>query len=89
MGVLDIIRLELQPNPTAESTVAVFSFSKAYTERYIELQDITGRVLRRTRIDISAGSLEIDMQQYGAGLYIVRMVGDGKVLKQQKLSLTR
>lgn len=74
--------LTLFPNPTTERV----SISTSAPIETIELCDIQGRVLNKWKVDCS--QKVIDLTPFAAGIYVIRVVCDGKT-SQQRLVIIR
>jgi len=76
------ISVNLYPNPAN----SVFSISSDETIEYIEISDLTGRLVYKQRA--GATSLEVNTQALPTGLYLVRIAA-GKGLATRKLQIVQ
>ncbi|OJW84505.1 MAG: hypothetical protein BGO69_10960 [Bacteroidetes bacterium 46-16] len=84
-----LAELMVVPNPAQNSTRVDYRYSVAGANRYLELYDMTGRLIARHAAEADAGSWQIDLSHYAAGMYIVLLRQEGRVLLQSKLSILR
>jgi PKD repeat protein len=83
--------LKLSPNPATYKTTISFSYTGRIDDhlRTIDVYDLTGRLIERMKVTEPSGSRILDMSKYPASLYLVIMKEDGKVIMQEKLTITR
>lgn len=81
--------LTLLPNPAQNSVRLRYAFEKEANDMRVELFDMHGNRLKAVQTEASEGVLEWEMSPYAAGVYLVVLRQDGKIIRQAKLSLTK
>jgi hypothetical protein len=81
--------LQIVPNPANNSTNVYYDFAGEGTSKYIEVYDISGRLINRHEVSDEKGKWLIPLDSYTAGLYVIVMREDGRALLQSKLSVVR
>jgi PKD repeat protein len=80
--------MKLAPNPAA-SQVKVFYNVSSNSQTQIEFTDMTGKKLHAVSTQSNNGMTEIDIQQFAAGTYLVRLLTEGRTVQVQRLVVTR
>lgn len=70
--------LQLYPNPVTKNTLTLEADAVSFTTAQIELVSIQGQSLYGETIDTSTGKMrhQVDMSQWPAGIYIVKIQGN-------------
>ncbi|MBS1583989.1 MAG: T9SS type A sorting domain-containing protein [Bacteroidetes bacterium] len=84
-----LAQMAVVPNPAQDQTRVDYVYSEAGSNRYLEMYDVTGRLMARHAVYENSGSWEINLSSYAAGMYVVVLRENGKVLLQSKLSVVR
>jgi PKD repeat protein len=84
-----IAMLNLVPNPAQNSTRIDYTLDGKETNGAIEVYDMMGRLVNSYSITNNAGSWQLSLADYPAGVYLVSLKENGIVIKQSKLSVTR
>jgi alpha-tubulin suppressor-like RCC1 family protein len=75
--------LNVYPNPAKESVTLNYNLATANAQ--IEIYDLSGRSVSKNELSSSTGELQINTSSYQAGIYIVVVKQDNKVIQQEKL----
>jgi alpha-tubulin suppressor-like RCC1 family protein len=75
--------LSVYPNPAKESVTLNYNLATPNAE--IEIYDLSGRSVSKNELSSSTGELQINTSSYQAGIYIVVVKQDNKVIQQEKL----
>jgi len=72
------------PNPTSGLTNLHFS-SHVNTEVYILVSDISGKMLRKSTLQVRKGAIEyaLDLSEFQSGTYIISVKTDGQVISSE------
>jgi PKD repeat protein len=81
--------LQIIPNPARDNVSIAYTFDSQAKEMQLELYDLTGRRVKSVNINQARGVQDWNFNEMPAGLYIVLMRQDGKVVHQSKLSVTK
>ncbi|MBW7914459.1 MAG: T9SS type A sorting domain-containing protein, partial [Taibaiella sp.] len=84
-----LVGMNIVPNPAKQNARIDYVFNEQSTLRYIEVYDITGRILSRHKAEEVNGSWHLSLEQYTSGIYQVVLKQDGKVLLQSRMSVVR
>ncbi|OJW84161.1 MAG: hypothetical protein BGO69_11865 [Bacteroidetes bacterium 46-16] len=84
-----LAQMTIIPNPAQNDTRVDYTFSEAGGNRYLEMYDMTGRLMDKMMVTENKGSWNLDLNRYAAGMYVVIVRQDGRVLLQSKLSIVR
>ena len=77
------------PNPASGSVTVSYDYGTGdYMGRSLEVYDMMGRKVAATTPGEVHGNWILDMTNWTAGVYIVRMEADGKTLQTQRLVIT-
>jgi hypothetical protein len=75
------------PNPAKdETTISLSGISK---DMILEVTDITGRILLSTEVEANSTQVQISTSNLQSGIYIYRLVSEGKTIGTRKLSIHR
>ncbi len=83
--ILTSTLFKLYPNPTNGVTHLYFTSDAIYTNAEVVVFDITGKIILTQKLDMNSAAQTIQTQGFTAGLYLVNLVVDGKVIDKQKL----
>jgi len=81
--------LRIVPNPANTSAAIQYSYTGDGGNRYLEVYDMTGRLVSRYRVVAASGSWQLSLDNYASGLYEVIMRQDNKILLYNKLSVIK
>lgn len=81
--------LLVTPNPATESVSFIYRYAAGSKDRRIEVRDMLGRILYRTRPEGDSGRAELSLSSYASGMYQVVLYRDGEAVAHQKLSVTK
>jgi hypothetical protein len=81
--------LTLIPNPAQNSTRIDYVVGGNGTNGTVEVVEMTGRLMGRYEVASPAGSLQLPLDNYAAGVYLVVLRENGKIVQQSKLSVIR
>ncbi|MBL7717766.1 MAG: PKD domain-containing protein [Flavipsychrobacter sp.] len=87
-AIADGARMLLVPNPAGNSTRVDYSFADGRT-RQVELYDLAGRRLALYEVKDATGSVQLQLEHYASGMYMVLIRENGKLLLQSKLSVIK
>ena len=79
----DLIDLTLYPNPTTGIVTVRLSPETCTLNPEIQVFDIYGRRLQN--MTVAGETTQIDLSQYATGIYLVKLVNDGKVVATGKV----
>ena len=75
------------PNPAKdETTIGLSGISR---DMILEVTDITGRILFSTKVEANSDQVQISTSNLQSGIYIYRLVSEGKTIGTRKLSIHR
>lgn len=80
--------LILAPNPADHSTKVLYEYQNTTRSHRISVYDVTGRLVADQPVAEGKGAINLDLREFGAGVYMVVMKEDGKVLVHQRLVVT-
>jgi PKD repeat protein len=80
--------LQLVPNPARDQVTVVFQFAGHGGNKTIEMYDMIGRKLQTHVVTDEKGRIVLPLDRVAAGMYQIVMRQDGKVMQQEKLSVT-
>lgn len=73
--------LQVFPNPAGEQLNVRYEFGETVDALHVQLMDALGRSLRHARLNaVQAGTLEMNLANIPAGLYMLRVSADGAVV---------
>ena len=76
------------PNPTSgEVTISYNYGADTYLERSITIYDEMGRKMQYSIPQDVQGNWNLNTNDWSAGIYIIRMEGDGKALQLQRMAV--
>jgi hypothetical protein len=75
--------ISLYPNPTQDSVTLTYDLVEDNALLYV--YDVTGRLMTEKNIDSKKGEINMDTSTYEAGIYIVVLKQNNKIINQQKL----
>jgi len=81
--------LKVYPNPAQEYFVLDYEVQERYNELRIDIVDAIGKLVFAKKLIKQKNQELIDLRSYKPGYYIVSLVGNGKVVESQKLSITK
>lgn len=82
-GTNDFKSCMLYPNPASGSVQLQYDLGVANAT--VELYELTGRLLTQQTLKTAQGTVGIDISSYSAGMYIVVVRSENKIVYQQKL----
>lgn len=81
---------KLYPNPAYSQVIIAYDVSdKDYRLLKTEIYNIQGKLVMEKILDVKALQARIDLHHLSPGKYFVRLVGDGRILGTEKLSIGR
>jgi len=83
----DAPTLKIIPNPAGSNATIAYSYSGTGTQRYIEVYDITGRLISRYEVVNASGEWKLSLANYLPGVYQVIMRQDNRILLNSKLAV--
>lgn len=81
--------LKVYPNPAKEYFALDYNIQDTYREVRIEIVNAIGKLVYSDLLQKQKDQELIDVQTYKPGFYIVNLIGDGRVIETQKLSITK
>lgn len=84
---LDPVYFSVYPNPFEDNTAVSFNVNIA-GEYWLEISDITGRVVQDYKLNGNKGILDIYLKNLPAGIYIFQLKANNTVLKSVKAAKT-
>ncbi|MGC4059274.1 MAG: T9SS type A sorting domain-containing protein [Chitinophagaceae bacterium] len=81
-------KLILAPNPAQDMVRVDYGFVGESVHRFVEVYDMTGKLVSRTGVQEATGTLTLQLDQLSSGLYQVILRQDNKVSLRSKLSVT-
>ncbi len=80
--------VRLYPNPTEGTVFVEYELDSPLQTFDIQVVDILGKVLLSQKdLDTKSGKINLDLSEMPKGVYLIRLMGDGKVGKTLKLVL--
>lgn len=83
------VELTIAPNPARNSAEISYEWLSPGSNRYIEVYDITGKLVERTDAPEDKGSWLLPLDKYMPGVYQVVLKQDGNVLLHGRLSVVK
>ena len=86
--VNDILHIDIPEHLRSETSNAVFNLSTVYHQwgsAVLEVFDLFGRKVYSNEVFQSAGDLDIDVTGWGKGMYVARLVYNGKTVSTAKV----
>jgi hypothetical protein len=77
----DNIELHLFPNPASDMLTIEFKGIN-YSDGFVELYDVSGKLIRSVAIPEGRESLEVNVADMPAGTYLVKLSGEDKMLSE-------
>ncbi len=81
--------LKVYPNPAKEYFALDYNIQDTYNELRIDIVDAIGKLVFSKKLIKQKTQELIDVQIYKPGLYFVNLVGDGRIIETQKLSIAK
>jgi hypothetical protein len=81
--------LDLVPNPAQNSTRIDYMLDVKQTTGSIEVYDMMGRLVSSYLVNSNSGSLQLSLDNYAAGVYMVMLKEGDIIVKESKLSVLR
>ena len=81
-----------QPNPLYQSTDIEYSLPDNVTKAYIQIQDLTGRIITQIGLqNKDSGKITFNAEEYGInnGMYIYSLITDGKIIASKKMTFNK
>ncbi len=78
-------RLSLTPNPAMNWVTVDHSFSGSVDSTVLIISDILGKTLRSVRVGVAIDRTVIDLEGLTPGIYLVRLMDQGSLLKAERL----
>lgn len=79
-----------QPNPFNESTSISYVVPKHIQQAYIQIQDMSGQVLKKINIsETGAGQIDLATAELATGQYAYSLVLDGKIVATKQMILSK
>jgi hypothetical protein len=79
---------QIMPNPASDQAVLVYYTGSSTTDQAL-MYDVTGREVWSADVTGSAGSINMNLSSFPAGIYIVKFTADGNALLNTKLVIDR
>jgi len=79
-------QLKVYPNPARNYIALEYDILKPYNKIYINITDIAGKIVYSKVLIGQKSELLIDITEFKPGFYMVNLLGDGKIIKSEKLS---
>ena len=74
------------PNPTTANVSITYNYgSTLYNERSISIYNELGMKMGTTELFGNMGTMNVNTNNWSAGVYFIRMEGDGTLLQMQRL----
>jgi hypothetical protein len=81
--------LALVPNPAQNTTRVYWTLSNATNTGSIEVYDVAGRLMRTYEAKAEDGYVDVSLDKFAGGVYMVVLKENGRVMKQLRLSVLR
>jgi len=75
----------IYPQPANDFLIVDYSYESGFTNGYIEISDLSGRPVRTISVEGNYGQKVIDVNDYLAGIYILRIIADDNIVEYRKL----
>lgn len=82
-------QLKIYPNPAKEYIALDYEVQGNYQELGIEIINSLGKLVCSKLLQKQKNQKIVDMQSFKPGLYVVNLIGDGKIIDTQKLNIAR
>lgn len=80
-------QLKIYPNPATDYFALEYNVQKPYLELSVVIIDITGKKVFSKLLPGQKSQLLIDIRDFKPGFYMINLVGDGQIIKSEKLSV--
>jgi hypothetical protein len=80
------INLKLFPNPTT-GDITIEYYLENVGSGLLEVRDLSGKLLKTIRLDAGYQSVSFSMSTFRPGMYMVKIFGDNKFIKAERLCL--
>ena len=80
-------KLNLYPNPAYENVTVEYDLLSKGSIGYVEFISLEGRILKKVYVSAEENCLIIDLDDFTPGLYLCRLICEGKVLETKKLMI--
>lgn len=78
-------QIKVYPNPFDRELVVSYDLHQDYKDVYIRLVDVAGSEILRTNIEDNTGQQIISGELWQAGVYIVQLIADGRIIQTSKV----
>jgi hypothetical protein len=73
------------PNPTRNNATIKFKSELSFREQYIDVLDITGKLIETNMIPVGATSYTLETKSIASGVYFVRLIAEGVQVETKKI----
>ena len=80
-------QLKVYPNPATDYFALEYNVQKPYFELSVVIIDITGKKVYSRILQGQKSQLLINLAEFEPGFYMINLVGDGTIIKSEKLSV--
>jgi len=85
----DYSQFKIYPNPAREYFALEYNVQKLYFELSLIIIDITGKKVYSKLLSGQKSQSLISLADFKSGLYMVNLIGDGTIIKSEKLSILK
>lgn len=81
--------LDIVPNPAGNGTKIVYTFTDMDAEKWVEVYDMTGRLMSHAEVKSLQGSVELMLARYVPGVYQVVLRQNGQAIVNRRMTVIK